>query len=101
MRRLENKLADSHAPRGREVDLVGVLDRPSGRLELPVDLAPGAGLGRQVRFGLRWDRATPLCERPLPTGSLDGPSRPPQEQGALRPRRQQGGRELDGEERGD
>jgi hypothetical protein len=45
MRLLEDELPDGHAASRSEVDLVGVLPRPSGCLQLPVDLDPGAGLG--------------------------------------------------------
>lgn len=46
VRRSEDELADGHALRRSEVDFVGVLDGPPGRLQLTVDLATGAGFWR-------------------------------------------------------
>jgi hypothetical protein len=47
------ELAHGDAAGSGEVGLAGVLDRPAGSLEHPVDLDPGLGLRRQVAHGHR------------------------------------------------
>lgn len=47
----KNELPDGYTPSGTEVGLVGMLDDPPGRHELPVDVDTRLGLARKVLLG--------------------------------------------------
>jgi hypothetical protein len=46
--RLKDELPDCYSGAGGQVDLVDMLDDPTGVLKLPVDLDSRSGLGREV-----------------------------------------------------
>ena len=53
MRRLEDELPYGDTLTGGQIDRVGILDQPPGRVKLLVDLDSSLSLGREVRVGAR------------------------------------------------